>query len=62
VTAEDIPVADHGRTAELFWNGFSSTNSMVLLTLGALAAGFVVYVMLEYRHTGRVLAPEQNWN
>jgi hypothetical protein len=62
VKAEDIPVADHGRTAELFWNGLSTSNSMVLLTLGALAAGFVVYVMLEYRPAGRVLAPEQNWN
>jgi hypothetical protein len=62
VTAQDIPVADHRRTAELFWNGFSTVNGTVLIFAGALAAGFVVYVMVEYRSKNGVLAPEQGWN
>jgi hypothetical protein len=62
VRAEDIPVAEHGRTVELFWLGLSPMNLTMLLFAGALVAGFVVYVMVKYRTDGRVLAPEQGWN
>jgi len=62
VTAEDIPVADHGRTAELFWNGLSSPSTTILIFGGALAAGLVVFVMVKYRHNDSVLVPEQDLN
>jgi hypothetical protein len=62
VRAEDIPVAEHDRTVELFWLGLSPMNVTMLLFVGALAAGFVVYVMVKYRGDSGVLAPEQGWN
>jgi len=62
VTPEDIPVAEHGRTAELFWLGLSPMNATVLLFAGALAVGFVAYVMVKYRSDRGVLTPEQDWN
>lgn len=62
VTADDIPVADHGRTAELFWLGLNPVNATMLLFVGALAAGFIVYVMVKYRSDEDVLTPEQDWN
>jgi hypothetical protein len=61
VRAEDIPVAEHDITVDLFWRGLSSMNFAMLLFVGALAAGFVVYVMVKYRNKG-VLTPEQGWN
>lgn len=62
VRADDIPVAEHGRTVELFWLGLSPMNLTMLLFLGALAAGFVVYVMLKYNSDRGVLTPEHDWN
>lgn len=62
VTADDIPVAEHGRTAELFWLGLTPMNATILLFAGTLVAGFIVYVMVRYRNDRGVLAPEQNWN
>jgi hypothetical protein len=59
VRAEDIPVAEHDITVELFWLGLSPINVTVLLFVGALVAGFIVFVMVKYRP---VLTPEQNWN
>jgi hypothetical protein len=62
VTADDIPVAGHGRTAEIFWLGLTPVNTTTLLLVGALAAGFIVYVMIKYRNDKGVLTPEQDWN
>jgi hypothetical protein len=62
VRAEDIPVAEHDRTVELFWLGLSPMNLTMLLFAGSLVAGFIVYVMVKYRGDGGVLAPEQGWN
>jgi hypothetical protein len=62
VRADDIPVAEHGRTVELFWLGLSPMNLTMLLFVGALAAGFVVYVMVKYRSNRGVLVPERGWN
>lgn len=62
VTRDDIPVADHGRTVELFWLGLSPMNLAVLLFAGALVAGFIVYVMVKYRGDRIVPTPGQDWN
>jgi hypothetical protein len=62
VTADDIPVAEHGRAVELFWLGLSPMNVTMLLFAGALVAGFIVYVMVKYPSDRGVLTPERGWN
>jgi hypothetical protein len=61
LTVDDLPPPQR-IAGNLSWSGFSSLQMTILLFAGVLVAGFVVYLMVKYRSSRSVLAPEQEWN
>lgn len=56
----DLAMPRHTGDAPLL--GFSPTHVAVLLFGGALVAGFIIYLLVRYRCSNSVLAPERDWN